>query len=86
VSATMSAPATAKVTPVAAPPPAVPPQRLKAPIANAAVTLRACKLDLIRHCRGVEPGGGRELACLAAHESSLTIRCRTARQVTAPLR
>lgn len=85
VSATIAAPATAKVTPVPAPPPAAAPQ-LKAPIANAAVMLRACRRDLFRHCRGVEPGGGRELACLAAHESSLTIRCRTARQVTAPLR
>lgn len=69
-----------------APPPAAPAAGPKAPIANAAVMLRACKLDLVRHCRGVQPGGGRELACLAAHEDNLTIRCKMARKVTSPLR
>jgi hypothetical protein len=54
--------------------------------ANAIVMLRACKLDLLRHCRGVEPGGGRELACLAVHEGSLSMRCKMARRVTEPLR
>jgi hypothetical protein len=58
----------------------------KPSVANAVVMLRACKLDLIRHCHGVKPGDGRELACLAAHESSLSPRCRMAREVTAPIR
>jgi hypothetical protein len=74
-------------TAVAVPPPAVAPAAPPRPSAvNAVVMLRACKLDLLRHCRGIEPGGGRELACLAAHEHSLTVRCKMARGVTAPLR
>jgi hypothetical protein len=63
-----------------------PPKVGKPSVANAVVMLRACKLDLIRHCRGVKPGDGRELACLAAHEGSLSPRCRIARRVTEPLR
>jgi hypothetical protein len=85
VSATLGAPAPA-ATPAAvttAPPESRMP---KAPVANAAVMLRACKLDLVRHCRGVEPGGGRALACLSANEANLTVRCRTAMKVTSPLR
>jgi hypothetical protein len=68
--------------PVVAPPPAVVAE--PTPV-DAVVMLRACKLDLLRHCRGVEPGGGRELACLAAHEARLSVRCKMARRVTAPL-
>jgi hypothetical protein len=89
VSATMGAPAPAAgaaVAPVAVTPAAPAPTAPKAPLANAAVMLRACKLDLFRHCRGVGPGGGRELACLAANESGLTIRCKMAMKVTSPLR
>jgi hypothetical protein len=67
---------------VAMPPPVVPDR----PVANAVVMLRACKLDLFRHCRSVEPGGGREIACLAAHEDSLSVRCRMARRASAPVR
>ena len=58
----------------------------KAPAANAVVMLRACRRDLITHCKGVQPGGGRELACLAAHENELTVRCKMARQASAPIR
>lgn len=58
----------------------------KAPVANAVVTLRACRRDLIKHCQDVQPGGGRELACLAAHEKELTVRCKMARQASAPIR
>jgi hypothetical protein len=68
---------------VAAPPP---PPAEKPSVVSAAVMLRACKLDLMRHCHGVDVGGGRKLACLAAHRDNLTIRCRTALKVTAPLR
>jgi hypothetical protein len=74
--------ATVPATTMASPPPKVG----KPSVANAVVMLRACKLDLVRHCRGVEPGGGRELACLAAHEDNLSVRCKMARRVTAPLR
>jgi len=70
---------------VAAPPAVVvapPPATHKPLVVSAAVMLRACKLDLLRHCHGVEPGGGRDLACLVAHGDHLTIRCRTALKVT----
>ena len=48
--------------------------------------LRACKLDLFRYCRNTEAGDGRKLACLNEHMPELTIRCRTALRVTAPIR
>ena len=70
-------PVMVKPAPVAHPP--------KAPVADAAVVLRACKLDVIRHCRGAGLGGGKMLACLTAHEDSLTFRCRAAMKVSAPL-
>jgi hypothetical protein len=82
----VGAPAPAAAATVAVAPPAPAPQAPRAPLVNAAMMLRACKLDLIRHCEGVNPGGGRELACLAAHNADLTFRCRTAMKVTAPLR
>jgi hypothetical protein len=72
--------------PAAVAPAAPPPVVVARPTpVDAVVMLRACKLDLLRHCRGVEPGGGRELACLAAHEARLSVRCKMARRVTAPL-
>ena len=71
------------VGPAAAPPPPPPKQPT---LVDAAVMLRAFKLDLVRHCNRVEPGGGRALACLNQHADNLTFRCRTAMKVTAPLR
>ena len=73
-----AAPATAAAAPAGAKP--------KAPVANAVVMLRACKRDIVKHCGQVQPGGGRELACLAAHENELTVRCKMARRVSAPIR
>lgn len=73
---------TAQPAAAAAPAGAMP----KALVANAVVTLRACRRDLITHCKDVQPGGGRELACLAAHENELTARCKMARRASAPLR
>jgi hypothetical protein len=70
-------PVVVKPAPVAHPP--------KAPVVDAAVMIRACKLDMIRHCRGVGVGGGKMLACLTAHEDSLTFRCRAAMKVSSPL-
>lgn len=66
--------------------PAAPAAPHQATIVDAAVMLRACKMDLVRHCRGVQPGGGRALACLTANQSDLSIRCKTAMKVTSPLR
>ncbi|MGE0717119.1 MAG: cysteine rich repeat-containing protein [Alphaproteobacteria bacterium] len=37
---------------------------------------RACGGDFRRLCPGVQPGGGRVLACLKANEPSLTPACR----------
>ena len=65
--------------------PAPVPHKPKAPVVDAAVVLRACKLDVIRHCRGAGLGGGKMLACLTAHEENLTFRCRAAMKVSAPL-
>jgi hypothetical protein len=48
--------------------------------------LRACKRDMIKHCRGVDAGGGRVLGCLLAHKDSLGVRCKIALKVTSPLR
>lgn len=76
----------ARVIPPAAVVVAPPPPARKPSVVSAAVMLRACKLDLLRHCRGVHAGGGRELACLAAHGDHLTFRCRTALKVTRGLR
>ncbi|HXD43501.1 MAG TPA: cysteine rich repeat-containing protein [Pseudolabrys sp.] len=71
-------------TPAAMKPAAVP-HRPKAPAIDAAVMIRACKLDMVRHCRGVGAGGGKLLACLTAHEDDLTFRCRAAMKVSSPL-
>jgi hypothetical protein len=93
VSAVMPAPPPAAPRPpapaAAAPPKPAPAAEVPPPIhplIDAAVMLRACKLDLVRHCTGVQPGGGRELACLVAHADGLTIRCRAALTVAGPLR
>lgn len=37
-----------------------------------------CRADYETHCPGVRPGGGRILACLNKHESSLSPDCRAA--------
>ena len=71
-------------TPAAAAP-AAPPPASAGPI-DAAVMVRACKLDLVRYCRNAELGDGRKIACLNEHMANLTVRCRMALKVTAPLR
>ena len=84
VAASMPAGGMPPAMPVAVKPAPVP-HKPKAPVVDAAVVLRACKLDVIRHCRGAGVGGGKVLACLAAHEDNLTFRCRTAMKVSSPL-
>jgi hypothetical protein len=37
---------------------------------------KACRADFKRLCPGVQPGGGRILACLQNHEVALTPQCR----------
>ncbi|MDI3468231.1 MAG: hypothetical protein OJF62_000294 [Pseudolabrys sp.] len=67
------------------PPAAIAPPPETNPV-DAAVMLRACKRDLMRHCRDVPVGGGQKLACLNANHDHLSFRCREAMKVTAPLR
>lgn len=38
--------------------------------------LQACGADLRRHCSGVQPGGGRMLACLQQQGPQLSAACR----------
>jgi hypothetical protein len=61
--------------PVVAPPP---PQPLQMPLLDAAIIARSCGRDLVSYCNEVQPGGGREVACLAAHRGDLRRRCRLA--------
>jgi hypothetical protein len=37
--------------------------------------VRACWNELVQNCRGMRPGGGRELACLTRHSRSLSPEC-----------
>ncbi|HSD11667.1 MAG TPA: cysteine rich repeat-containing protein [Candidatus Binatia bacterium] len=38
--------------------------------------LAACKPDLDKHCKGIEPGGGRLRDCLQKHQSELSDACK----------
>jgi len=38
----------------------------------------ACGMDYREHCRGIRPGGGRAISCLAEHEASLSPGCQRA--------
>lgn len=69
---------------VVAPPP--PPPGL---VPGAALITKACGRSLILHCRGVEPGGGREIACLKAQMAAgkfIGPRCRAALEITSTVR
>jgi hypothetical protein len=39
-----------------------------------------CMSDIKRLCKGVEPGGGRIIACLKAHKKEMTVGCAQALQ------
>ena len=62
-----------------APPPhaamAAPPTAMRE---KAAMLRRSCAMDYRALCRGVQPGGGRALACLQDNSQSLSPRCRDA--------
>jgi Cysteine rich repeat len=67
----------------ATPPPAgaAPPAQSAAPMTprEQAMTMRrACGGDFRRYCSGVQPGGGRALACLADHRENLSPPCQDA--------
>jgi hypothetical protein len=38
----------------------------------------ACGMDYREHCRGIPPGGGRAMSCLAEHDASLSSCCQRA--------
>jgi hypothetical protein len=42
---------------------------------------QSCRGDFFRHCRGVQMGGGRAIACLTAYEPQLSAACRAALHV-----
>lgn len=46
--------------------------------AQAMALAQLCRADFDRLCPGVQPGGGRILACLQRHASELTPQCREA--------
>ncbi len=58
-------------------------------VPGAALIAKACARYLIMHCRGIQPGGGREVACLTNYMNAGNFvgpRCQAALKLTAPLR
>jgi hypothetical protein len=49
-------------------------------LAQQAEAMRYCKADVARLCPGVQPGGGRIIACLKAHKEEMSIGCGKALQ------
>ncbi len=49
-------------------------------VCAAANPLTYCKSDMARLCPGVEPGGGRIIACLKAHKMEMSVGCAQALQ------
>jgi hypothetical protein len=45
------------------------------PGARAQEAMKSCRDDYARFCSGVQPGGGRILACLQNHASELSPAC-----------
>ncbi len=43
---------------------------------RARAVAKSCRADAQKFCRGVQPGGGRLLACLKGHEADLSAACR----------
>lgn len=44
--------------------------------AAAQAAARACRADVARVCKGIQPGQGRVLACLREHREALSEACR----------
>lgn len=40
--------------------------------------LQACEADLEKHCKGIQPGGGRLRVCLGQHQAELSDACKKA--------
>jgi hypothetical protein len=90
--AASAAPAHAAPAPAPAAPPTAEPTSSGRPgglVPGAALVTKACARYLVMHCRGVQPGGGREVACLTDYVNAghfVGPRCRAALQVTGRLR
>ncbi|MEO0994247.1 MAG: cysteine rich repeat-containing protein [Pseudomonadota bacterium] len=56
---------------------------LTSPTVQAADILEACSADIAQRCTDVEPGHGRIMACLYAHEDKVTDSCDAAMADTA---
>jgi hypothetical protein len=74
-----------------APPPAAPESsKLQTPfVPGSALIAKACARYLLMHCRDVEPGSGRAVACLTDYMKAGNFvgpRCQAALKLTAPLR
>lgn len=68
------------------PPPPPETQMPNAPIVMTAVIGRSCLRDLVRYCRDIKVGDGRKIACLTEHSDRLTVLCKAAMKITAPIR
>ena len=55
-----------------------------ATLAQTAAERAACQGDFEKLCKGVKPGGGRVLQCLAEHVSELTPECQKVVKAHAP--
>jgi Cysteine rich repeat len=49
-------------------------------LAQQAEAMKYCKADVARLCPGVQPGGGRIIACLKEHKMEISIGCGKALQ------
>jgi cysteine rich repeat protein len=49
-------------------------------LAQQAAAMKYCKADFERLCPGVQPGGGRIIACLKSHKEEISIGCGKALQ------
>lgn len=59
----------------AAPDTMTPARRPRSTASRSDPLVQACWNELVRNCRGMRPGGGREFACLTRHSRSLSARC-----------
>lgn len=57
-----------------------------APVVMTAVIGRSCARDLILHCRDIKVGDGQKIACLMARGPKLSVLCKAALKITAPVR